>query len=64
MPTAINKLPVVFDLTDGVVSASMPNQRHLIQDYDLGISKLHFELAAGLKGAWELGQPGRFIVSE
>ena len=29
-PTAINKLPVVFDLTDGVVSASMPNQRHLI----------------------------------
>ena len=33
-PTAINKLPVVFDLTDGVVSASMPNQRHLIQDYD------------------------------
>ena len=42
----------------------MPNQRHLIQDYDLGISKLHFELAAGLKGAWELGQPGRFIVSE
>ena len=63
-PTAINKLPVVFDLTDGVVSASMPNQRHLVQDYDLGISKLHFELAADLKGAWELGQPGRFIVSE
>ena len=30
-PTAINKLPVVFDLTDGVVSASMPNQRHLVQ---------------------------------
>lgn len=63
-PTAINKLPVVFDLTDGVVSASMPNQRHLVQDYDLGISKLHFELAADLKGTWELGQPGRFIVSE
>ena len=63
-PTAINKLPVVFDLTDGAVSASMPNQRHLIQDYDLGISKLHFELAADLKGTWELGQPGLFIVSE
>ena len=63
-PTAINTPPVVFDLTDGVVSASMPNQRHLIQDYDLGISKLHFELAADLKGTWELGQPGRFIVSE
>ena len=31
-PTAINKLPVVFDLTDGVVSASMPNQRHLVQE--------------------------------
>ena len=63
-PTAINMLPVVFDLTDDVVSASMPKQRHLVQDYDLGISKLHFELAADLKGTWELGQPGGFIVSE
>ncbi len=53
-----------FSQIDGVVSASMPDQRHFVQDYDLGISKLHFELAADLKGTWELGQPGRFIVSE
>lgn len=52
-PTAINKLPVVFDLSNGAVSASMPDQRHRVQDFDLGISKLHFELGADLAGQWE-----------
>ena len=43
----------MFDLSNGAVSASMPDQRHRVQDFDLGISKLHFELGADLAGQWE-----------
>lgn len=60
-PTAINRLPVVFDFTDEIVSASIPNHRHPIQNFDLGSGKLHFQIDTNLTGYWIWSQGGKHI---
>jgi len=58
-PSSMNSQPIVFDYSDDVVSAvNNGNFKHM-NSIDLGIAKLHFELAAG-GGSWELGSGGKF----
>lgn len=61
-PTAANLQPVVFTWEDGMTSADIPEKSRPIQDVDLGICKLHFEIGSGRSGTWEWGPKGRFIV--
>ena len=67
-PSAVNEQPVVFvqDAADAPVRATIPVVRTRMEYTDLGIAKLHFELAAaacGVEGAWEWGAGGRFVVT-
>ncbi|MDR0309490.1 MAG: nitroreductase family protein [Candidatus Methanoplasma sp.] len=55
-PTAMNSQKTRFQYADGLVTAHIPSGK--LNMVDLGITKLHFELAAG--GKFELGSPGRF----
>ena len=55
-PTAVNSQKTRFHYIDGVLSAEIPSGR--LNMVDLGITKLHFELAAG--GKFDLGSPGKF----
>jgi len=55
-PTAMNSQKTRFRYTDGVLAAEIPDGR--LNMVDLGITKLHFELAAG--GKFALGSPGIF----
>ncbi|MCL2317507.1 MAG: nitroreductase family protein [Methanomassiliicoccaceae archaeon] len=61
-PTARNSQKTRFRFTDGQVTADIPSSKVGIFDklnmIDLGITKLHFELAAG--GKFSYGSPGRF----
>lgn len=62
-PSAINGQPVVFTYKEGQLSAGLPRYKRDIEMNDLGIAKLHFELAAkeaGVTGSWEWGCGGRF----
>lgn len=56
-PSAMNRQPVVFEYRHGQATAGVPGEEghNLV---DLGIAKLHFELAAG--GRFELGNGGVF----
>ncbi|WP_350454363.1 nitroreductase family protein [Slackia heliotrinireducens] len=64
-PSAVNEQPVVFEIdADGVVRATVPTIKSGLELTDLGIAKLHFQLAAGnsgIAGAWEWGDGGRFL---
>jgi len=61
-PTARNSQKTRFRFSDGIVTAEIPSSKVGVFDklnmIDLGITKLHFELAAG--GKFSLGSPGRF----
>ena len=68
-PSAINGQPVVF--TQATPEAPIKTKLRPIQPglkyTDLGIAKLHFELAAracGVDGAWEWGEEGAFIIRQ
>ncbi|MDO4797140.1 MAG: nitroreductase family protein [Coriobacteriales bacterium] len=66
-PSAINEQPVVFvqDALGSPVHAALPHVRHGLEHTDLGIAKLHFELAAGAQGApgwWEWGADGIYVL--
>ena len=56
-PTAMNSQKTRFRYSDGALYAEIPAGRFTM--IDLGITKLHFELAAD--GKFELGSPGRFV---
>lgn len=74
-PSAINGQPVVFDFIpqDDAAQADGPQVFADIREYkrdiqlnDLGIAKLHFQLAAaaaGIDGTWEWGRGGEFKIS-
>lgn len=65
-PSAVNKRPVVFSFKDGELSAAMPGQTYDARFNDLGIAKLHFQIAAaccGVEGTWEWGEGGKFVVA-
>jgi hypothetical protein len=55
-PTAMNSQKTRFRYIDGTLYAEIPPEK--LNMVDLGITKLHFELAAG--GKFELGSPGAF----
>lgn len=60
-PSTRNTQKVLFLYKAGVMRASVPDTYKF--DYvDLGIAKLHFELAAG--GRFELGNSGRYYPAE
>lgn len=61
-PSAMNKMPVMFYYSDSNVSAKIKNP-NLMNMYDLGIAKLHFEIGAE-KGHWEFGNGGHFIKDD
>lgn len=63
-PSGVNFQPVTFRYQKGVVSAYMPNQRMAIQDPDLGIGKLHFELGSRKRGKWQWGKKGIFEIED
>ena len=67
-PSAINEQPVVFtwDGGEAPVAAKLPRVRTGKEYTDLGIAKLHFEIAAhacGIDGTWEWGEGGAFAWS-
>ena len=62
-PSAVNGQPVVFGYHDGRVTANLPNIKREVEYNDLGIAKLHFEIAAracGVEGTWSWGCGGAF----
>ena len=66
-PSAINEQPVVIvqDASDAPVRATLPKVERGLEYTDMGIAKLHFELAAkahGIEGTWEWGEGGAFRV--
>lgn len=74
-PSAVNRQPVVLTCSSGTgrhyspdgwkISADVPDLKSDVQLNDLGIAKLHFELAAaghGVVGTWEPGRGGLFMV--
>ena len=63
-PSGVNLQPVTFCWKKGEVSAYMPKRMIPIQDVDLGIGKLHFELGSRKKGSWQWGQHGVFRIEE
>jgi len=58
-PSALNRQPVVFALSDGRASASIPATDDPLMFVDLGIAKRHFGLGAG-DGTWDWGSGGVF----
>ena len=58
-PSAINRQPVKFSLTDGVVTAATPVSNDPLLPIDRGIAKLHFALGAG-GGTWKWGNGATF----
>lgn len=51
--------------TAPVISADVPDYKRDVQMNDLGIAKLHFQLAAeaaGINGTWEWGRGGQFVL--
>ena len=66
-PSAANGQPVVFvqEALGSPVRAALPHVKHDVQHTDLGIAKLHFELAAseqGAPGTWEWGAGGIYLL--
>ena len=59
-PSAMNKQPVMFAYQNNQVTASVKSTTKYLIAFDLGIAKLHFELASG-GGVWEWGSGGAFV---
>jgi len=62
-PSAMNKQPIILSYQNGVVCASIHARFKYLAYFDLGIAKLHFELASG-GGTWVWGDGCHFTKSE
>ena len=67
-PTAVNMQAYTFvqEAEDAPIKAVIPEVERGLEYIDLGIVKLHFELAAaacGVVGTWEWGSGGAFILA-
>lgn len=63
-PSAVNRQPVVLRWNGGKITAGLRTTEYDLVYNDLGIAKLHFELAAaekGVRGHWEDGVDGEFV---
>lgn len=61
-PSAVNRQPVKFTYSEGLVMATITGDS-MIQQIDMGIAKLHFELGTG-GGVWQWGSGGIFELNE
>ena len=66
-PSAVCEQPVVFtqESPDAPIRATVPQVKSKMEYTDLGIAKLHFEIAAhasGVHGSWEWGAGGAFAI--
>jgi len=66
-PSACNGQPVVFvqEGPDAPITAKISCFKYGLEFTDLGIAKLHFEIAAracGVPGSWEWGDGGAFVL--
>lgn len=66
-PSAICEQPVVFvqDEPDGPLRAEVIGVTSQLEYTDLGIAKLHFQIAAsayGVPGTWEWGDGGSYLI--
>ncbi len=61
-PSAVNRQPVRFTYSEDLVMATIPGDS-IIQQIDMGIAKLHFELGT-TGGAWQWGSGGIFELNE
>ena len=62
-PSAVNRQPVVFNYSDGNVTASVKDIAGEGYALDLGIAKLHFEIGAG-GGTWDFGNGAGFVIED
>ena len=67
-PSAVNEQPVVFTMASdsSPLKATLPHVKSGMEYTDLGIAKLHFQLATeanGMRGTWEWGEGGSFILA-
>ena len=63
-PSAVNRQPVILRWNGGKITAGLRSTEHDLVYNDLGIAKLHFELAAaakGVSGHWDFGVDGAFV---
>lgn len=66
-PSAVNEQPVVFTYEDGKLRGTLPHIKRGLEYTDLGIAKLHFQIAAedaGITGTWEWGTRGVFCLDD
>ena len=64
-PSAVNQQPVNILWKDGRAFAKLWKNGHGLGHNDLGIAKKQFEVGAaecGVKGAWQFGDGGEFLV--
>ncbi len=61
-PSAVNRQPVLFTYKDKEITAGVKDRTEY-ERIDLGIAKLHFELAAG-NGKWNLGNHEAYILKK
>lgn len=61
-PSALNKMPVKFFYSGDGVMAKVKNPK-IINYYDLGIAKFHFQVGAD-NGEWDFGNGGLFLINE
>lgn len=62
-PSALNKLPLVYSYVNGIVIAEKTTNKLGLEDIDLGISMLHFELGAYYEekyGEWRF-EDGKYM---
>ena len=67
-PSAVCEQPVVFtqEAPDAPIRATLPHVKSGMEYTDLGIAKLHFELAAkasGVMGTWDWGEDAAFHIA-
>lgn len=63
-PSAVNRQPVILRWKGGKITAGLRSAEYDLVYNDLGIAKLHFELAAaakGVRGRWEEGADAEFV---
>ena len=66
-PSAVNQQPFNVVWRDGRVFAKLWKNGHGLGCNDMGIAKKQFEVGAaacGVKGTWQFGDGGEFVVTE
>lgn len=65
-PSAVNGQPVTFTWDGTTLTATLRTHKLKLEETDLGIAKLHFELAAaaaGQPGSWQWGDGAAYVTA-